>query len=384
LDTRTADAATVQRGTQITKEFVVKNVGSAPLRIMDVKPACGCMQARFDKTIASGGSGKIVLTVDTKSFRTAISKSAVVMSNDPATPELSLIVVADVRGAVRGEPSDSLRIQTTKGQLGAAEIVLASEHPDFKPTGVTTSEPYLRAVLLPDPRPGRWKVMVTSDAATPAGPLFGAITVKTGIGEEPEFRIPVTGVVTVAGQAGTEPAIEAAITNEEVVKLVDADLGDEIVIAKIKNAPVARLDVSTDALLSLKDKKVSKGVITAMIERAGQPNKTAATTATSAASATPAAGSAGGPCAGIELLGLYKNELISRQMSEGGLEEWLAKIRNNTSVTKIIKFGWIDQYGQQQVARVELRGGDIATPRLDLTPKRYIAPVKDLKLVSCQ
>jgi Protein of unknown function (DUF1573) len=134
VDNPTADAGTVQRGTPITKEFVVKNTGSAPLRITDVKPACGCMQAKFDKTISPGGAGKIVLTVDTKSFRSAISKNAVVTSNDTATPQLSLIVVANVRGAIRGEPSDSVRIQTTKGQMGAAEIVLTSEHPAFNST----------------------------------------------------------------------------------------------------------------------------------------------------------------------------------------------------------------------------------------------------------
>lgn len=69
VDSPTADVGAVQRGTPIVKEFVAKNTGSAPLRIADVKPACGCMQAKCDKTIAPGGTGKIVLTVDTKSFK---------------------------------------------------------------------------------------------------------------------------------------------------------------------------------------------------------------------------------------------------------------------------------------------------------------------------
>lgn len=63
---------------------------------------------------------------------------------------------------------------------------------------------------------------------------------------------------------------ELPLNNEEVMKLVAADLGDEIVIAKIKGAREAQLDVSTDALISLKKGNVSKGVIAAMVERAGR------------------------------------------------------------------------------------------------------------------
>lgn len=88
-------------------------------------------------------------------------------------------------------------------------------------------------------------------------------------------------------------------------------------------------------------------------------------------------------CDGIDMMGLYKNEIFDRAMG-GGVVEWLAKIRNNTSVTKIIKFSWVDQYGQKQVGQVQLRGGDIASPRVDMTQVRYITPVKDLKLVSCE
>jgi ketosteroid isomerase-like protein len=89
------------------------------------------------------------------------------------------------------------------------------------------------------------------------------------------------------------------------------------------------------------------------------------------------------PCGGIEMMGLYKNEVFGRAMG-GGIVEWLAKIRNNTTVTKLVIFGWIDQYGQQQRAQVQLQGGSIASPRLDLTQARYIAPVRDLRVVSCE
>jgi hypothetical protein len=99
--------------------------------------------------------------------------------------------------------------------------------------------------------------------------------------------------------------------------------------------------------------------------------------------ASNAAPTPGNACSGIENMGLYKNEIFDRAMG-GGVVEWLVKIRNNTSVTKIVSVGWRDSNGQQKRTQVQLRGGDIASPRLDLTPARLVAPVADIRVLSCQ
>ena len=41
--------------------FVVRNRGNADLIIEDVKPGCGCTAAKFDRVIAPGKEGKIVM-----------------------------------------------------------------------------------------------------------------------------------------------------------------------------------------------------------------------------------------------------------------------------------------------------------------------------------
>ena len=63
---------------------------------------------------------------------------------------------------------------------------------------------------------------------------------------------------------------EKALTNDDVVAMVKADLGDDLVIAKIQQAPREALDVSSEALVKLKKLGVSKGVLDAMLRRAGQ------------------------------------------------------------------------------------------------------------------
>jgi hypothetical protein len=63
---------------------------------------------------------------------------------------------------------------------------------------------------------------------------------------------------------------EKPLTNEDVVALVKAELGDDLVIGKIRQAPQEALDVSTDALVRLKKQGVSKAVLDAMLKRAGE------------------------------------------------------------------------------------------------------------------
>lgn len=62
---------------------------------------------------------------------------------------------------------------------------------------------------------------------------------------------------------------EKALTSADVVAMVKADLGDDVVVAKIRQAPREALDVSSDALVKLKKQGVSKAVLDAMLRRVG-------------------------------------------------------------------------------------------------------------------
>ena len=84
-------------------------------------------------------------------------------------------------------------------------------------------------------------------------------------------------------------------------------------------------------------------------------------------------------CESIEMMGLFKNDT-----GVANLVEWLAQIRSNGAVTRIVTFSWTDQYGQTQTAQAQIQGGQISSIRLDLTQRMFIPPVSNLQLVSCQ
>jgi hypothetical protein len=80
----------------------------------------------------------------------------------------------------------------------------------------------------------------------------------------------------------TAPAKAAALTNEDLITLAKAGFGDELLLARIKQAPERSFDLSTKGLLQLKEARISERVMTVML---GGPDKEP--------TSTPAPGSSG-------------------------------------------------------------------------------------------
>ena len=74
---------------------------------------------------------------------------------------------------------------------------------------------------------------------------------------------------------------ERPLDNAEIIKLTKLDMGDAVIIAKIKSAKEVKFDTATDDLVKLKGDGVSKAVIAAMLERLGETNSAPPRTADS-------------------------------------------------------------------------------------------------------
>jgi hypothetical protein len=199
----TRDAGTVAKGHVIEATFVIKNHGGSDLVISDARPSCGCTVASFDKVIKPGTEGKLVSSVDTKTFSGPISKSILLVSNDPERPQMNLFVKATVKPFVDVLPQPFVRFSVIKGDSAGQDVLLVSEEKTFKPTIAETSQPYVNAEILPagdkDKIPGRageqyrLRINVTGDA--PDGLLNAPIRLNTGVTEQPTLEIPVSGIV---------------------------------------------------------------------------------------------------------------------------------------------------------------------------------------------
>jgi hypothetical protein len=199
----TKDVGTVPKGQVIETDFILKNIGGSDLVITDARPSCGCTVSSFDKLIKPGAEGKVHTSVDTKSFSGPISKSVLVVSNDPDRPQINLFVKALVKPFVDIAPQPYVRFSVVKGDPAAQDVILISEEKGFKPVVAETAQPYVKAEVSPAGdkdkiagRPGeQYKLAISVLPDAPEGLLNAPVRLTTGVSQQPNLEIPVSGII---------------------------------------------------------------------------------------------------------------------------------------------------------------------------------------------
>ena len=274
------DVGTVAKGETIKQTFMVKNGGKSDLHITDVKPSCGCTVPEYDKVIKPGAEGKITLNVDTKNFQGPISKSALVVSDDPATPQATIFLTANVKPYVEALPYGFFRIQALTGEGATSEVTLVSDEPDFKPTKAEVTQTYLTATIAPVPEkeripnknPNQYKVTLSSKADAPEGLVGGYVKVQTGTKKQPEMDLAISGYVkpTVSITPSSvnfgnfDPKGDAVKRNVMLVNNNQKNDGFAVMKAETNvpgiSAEVVSLDKSRIQVVLTVDQKIKKGV----------------------------------------------------------------------------------------------------------------------------
>lgn len=84
-------------GADLVHEFVFKNEGDAPLKILNVETSCGCTAVLVsDKKLEPGRSGKIKITFATQGYAGEVVKYVYVETDDPVQPRVQLKVSAAI------------------------------------------------------------------------------------------------------------------------------------------------------------------------------------------------------------------------------------------------------------------------------------------------
>jgi hypothetical protein len=143
-------------------------------------------------------------TLKTKGFNGPVSKSILVMTDDPSQPTTTLVIKALVRPYVEVLPRPLVRFNATQNELAVQKVILVSDSVEsFNVTSVETNVPYLKAssrVLPGDERlrekPGaQHEVRLTLDKTAPIGPVNAEAVIHTDHPKAPEVPVRVFGVV---------------------------------------------------------------------------------------------------------------------------------------------------------------------------------------------
>lgn len=103
------DLGDVSDSKQCLVGFAIKNIGSRPLIVEEVKPSCAaCVTVvGFPKEpIPPGNGSDIHVALITNGLSGAVAKTVAVLSNDPKTPALILSVHANIRKKTSSQAED--------------------------------------------------------------------------------------------------------------------------------------------------------------------------------------------------------------------------------------------------------------------------------------
>ncbi|MEN8191490.1 MAG: DUF1573 domain-containing protein [Bacteroidota bacterium] len=93
------DFGTVEEGSVLELDIIVKNNGKGNLEIRKVSASCGCTAALMsDEFIEPGKSGNLHLELDTSNMAGKKSRTVSILSNDPINPRLVLTLFVNVKG----------------------------------------------------------------------------------------------------------------------------------------------------------------------------------------------------------------------------------------------------------------------------------------------
>ena len=198
------DFGVVNKGQRVTHEFQIRNDGEATLQITEVRPSCGCTVAEYDKTVAPGATGKVTATVDTRNFKGGIAKSVRVFTNDPANPQIDLVIKANVKSqvevdpgyarfiAVYGEPQKTSVQSVWSGDTGDLKILRAESPYPFVKVSYREAQDDERAQGA---KGRQWQIEVKLDKNAPVGPMADFIVLTTDHPKLQTLRIPISGFV---------------------------------------------------------------------------------------------------------------------------------------------------------------------------------------------
>jgi hypothetical protein len=224
------DFGKISSDAKVSHRFKVTNTGKAPLNITRLNPSCGCTSTVVGKwTLAPEESTEVEVTFNPAGFRGVSRKSIQVVSDDPASPTMTLTFEADVVREIMPSTDSVFFQDLVRSVPRKASVKLASG--TDKPVVLTDAKapgaPYLAAVLRKDGKDA-WVDITLDGRKIPGGRQVGAdaIIVRTANPKVPTVTLTVQwemrASVTATPQrvAWSEPA-GTELRSKVVLKQVD-------------------------------------------------------------------------------------------------------------------------------------------------------------------
>jgi hypothetical protein len=177
---------------ELSHTFIIKNSGSAALRILNIDPDCACTAADYDRSIPAGGQGKLKLTIAPYSVLRNFTKETKVFFNDPRQPLAVFKLKGYGKPVIDIQPSHVIRLRGKAGQEVTGQVRLVSHlAAPLEITSFRTDIPKLIEVNLKAEQPGKTYLLQVRDKTRAAGNYKGTIELATTSKEKPRLVVRV-------------------------------------------------------------------------------------------------------------------------------------------------------------------------------------------------
>jgi hypothetical protein len=253
------DVGTVSQGVTVDAVFDLVNEGDAKLLVKAVRPTCGCTVADYDQEIAPGATGHVKAKLDTKDFAGPISKSILVMTDDPQNPTVTLVIKADIRPFIEILPRPLIRFNAVLNEPMDQTFIVVGADPEqtLNITSVQSSVPFIATSVRPleegelikGKSKSQYEVTISLTDTTPVGPVNAVLTINTDLKEAPKVPVKVYGVVRAlihvtptqvqfgSVEAKTRPGRNLIVVNNRTdgtrIQLTGATVDDPAFVAQV-------------------------------------------------------------------------------------------------------------------------------------------------------
>jgi hypothetical protein len=212
------DFGNVGPGTNNLCEFNFTNTGNAPLKIREITKTCGCTPFSLEKKeYAPGESGTLKVNYFSEELHGQATKNLIIHSNDPARPEVTLAVKANIMIQVDHEPK-TLNLLLNQENADCPQLTLTSV--DEKPFSIMSFKSTANCITAdfdPSVKATKFVLQPKVDMEMLEKTMIGRIeigldhpdckTISVGINTKPKFKISPRSII-VRGMASKQPIVK--------------------------------------------------------------------------------------------------------------------------------------------------------------------------------
>jgi len=203
------DFGSMQRGTTKSHEFVVRNLGTAPLELRKGTTSCKCTDFVVPTNpVPPGGETKVRVEWAAKSDNGPFRQTANLLTNDQLHPSIELNIEGQIMSTSGVEPSDFGFDKIPVGESRSASVyVMAMLQDDLQVSDATLSDAATRENFdvkvepvepkeLPNPKAKSGvKITVTVKPGLPVGKFGEWLSLKTTMPDAEKLEIPISGQI---------------------------------------------------------------------------------------------------------------------------------------------------------------------------------------------